>query len=151
LYNPESDLLLSRRDVWIRQRGVDRCWNVRSARVHGDALLLGLDAVPDRDAADELRGAEVCVPRSEFPRLRDDEVYQTDLIGLSVRSRDGEAVGEVVGLRSYPASECMLVHSETRDIEVPLIPPYLEAINLSEGSVTVAFLEDLESLPRGRA
>ncbi|WP_375288334.1 ribosome maturation factor RimM, partial [Sphingomonas sp.] len=52
--------------------------------------------VPDRTAAEALRGTVLTVPREALPPLADGEYYHADLIGLSVVTTEGEPVGRVV-------------------------------------------------------
>lgn len=144
-FNPGSTLLLEQRAVWLRRGGDElREVEVAAARVHGDFVLLTVRGVASREAADALRGAEVCVPRDRLPDLDDDEVYHADLIGLRATLADGTAAGEVVDVLSYPSAHCLLVRSAEGDREVPMLTPYLDRIDLEAGVVVVAHLEDLD-------
>jgi 16S rRNA processing protein RimM len=68
---------------------------IREAKEHSDCIVAMSDDVPDRNAAEALRGARVFVPRSSFPTAGDDEYYWVDLIGLSVVNREGVVLGAV--------------------------------------------------------
>jgi len=46
--------------------------------------------VPDRNAAERLRGLELTVPRSALPPLEEGEYYHADLLGLPCVSTSGE-------------------------------------------------------------
>lgn len=143
-FNPSSTLLLERRSVWLC-RGEDvREHQVAGARLHGDVVLLRLRGVDGRDAADTLRGVEICVPRDALPPPDPDEVYLTDLVGLQARLADGSAAGEIVDVISYPSAECLLLRSEEGDREVPLLAPYVRDVDLGAGTLVVEHLEDLE-------
>ncbi|HUH87390.1 MAG TPA: ribosome maturation factor RimM [Pusillimonas sp.] len=54
---------------------------VLAVRPHGATLVAQLDAAPDRNAAEALKGHTISVPRSQFPPEDEDEVYWVDLIG----------------------------------------------------------------------
>ena len=71
---------------------------VREAKEHSDCIVAASAEVPDRTAAEALRGARVFVPRSSFPTPGDDEYYWVDLIGLEVLNRESQPLGRVVGL-----------------------------------------------------
>ena len=145
-FNPDSKLLLEQPSVWLlRDGGPAEARRVEAARAHGPAVLLKLEGVESRDAAEALRGLEVAVPREALPPADDDEYYHVDLVGLRVVTADGEAVGEVVEVLSYPASDCLLVRGAGLDREVPLLRPYVEDIDLEAGVVTAAFLDDLQA------
>jgi len=72
--------------------------NVHGVREQGDAIVALAPEIPDRDAAEALKGVRIFVPRASFPAPEADEFYWIDLIGLAVSNREGVALGEVVGL-----------------------------------------------------
>jgi 16S rRNA processing protein RimM len=147
LLNPSSDLLSERKDVIVR-RGADdpgRRVAIRSTHSHRHGvMLLGLADCRDRNAAEALRGSELCVPRTELPELAEGEYYLLDLIGLTVKTADGNVVGRVQDAFEYPASQALRVRVEAGDIEVPLLPPYVVDIRLDERTVIVDHLEDFD-------
>lgn len=150
LFNPDSTLLLEQAVVWLR-RGEDlREHQVERSRAHSGFVLLTLRGVEGREAADALRGAEVCLPRAALPEPDPDEVYHTDLIGLRAVLGDGSPVGEVVQVLSYPSADCLLVRAEAGDREVPFLTPYVERIDLEAGVAVVAHLEDLDLIRKRR-
>ncbi|WP_300163586.1 ribosome maturation factor RimM [Solidesulfovibrio sp.] len=65
--------------------GRGRDYAVRAARVHKERLLVSFDGVPDRNAAEALRGLAVCVPASRLDPPDPDEVFLHELLGLRVR------------------------------------------------------------------
>ncbi len=143
-FNSSSTLLLELEALWLRQGDALREARVESARLHGDVVLLTLADVRGRDAAEALRGTEVCVPREILPPLDPDEVYHADLIGLRARTVDGSDEGQVVDVLDYPSVECLLVRSDEGDREVPLLEPYVAEVDLEARVVIVAHLEDLD-------
>ena len=68
--------------------GPERDYVVDSAREHGGRLLVRLDGVADRNAADALRGTLFVVDSADLPPIEDpDEFYDHQLEGLRVRHR----------------------------------------------------------------
>ena len=72
--------------------------NVKGVRDQGDAIVATAPEIPDRDAAEAMKGVRVFVSRSTFPAPDPDEFYWIDLIGLSVFNRENAALGDVIGL-----------------------------------------------------
>ncbi|MGF1466041.1 MAG: ribosome maturation factor RimM [Sandaracinaceae bacterium] len=142
-FNPASGLLLAMDRVWLGPAPA-RAYAVESARAHGDAVLLRLAGVGTREAADELRGAEVSVPRARFPAPDAEEVYHVDLVGLLVVEEGGKGLGTVEDVLRYPSVDCLLVREEAGWREVPILEPYVIAIDADAGRVTVAHVEDFE-------
>jgi 16S rRNA processing protein RimM len=61
--------------------------------------------IPDRNAAEAMRGTELTVPRDALPPLPEGEYYHADLIGLPAVSTDGEALGSVVAIENFGAGD----------------------------------------------
>ncbi|MEO5687271.1 MAG: ribosome maturation factor RimM [Burkholderiaceae bacterium] len=72
--------------------------NVNGVRDQGDAIVALAPEIPDRDAAEAMKGVRIFVSRSTFPAPDADEFYWIDLIGLSVSTREGVSLGDVIGL-----------------------------------------------------
>jgi 16S rRNA processing protein RimM len=72
--------------------------HVKGVRDQGDAIVATAPEIPDRDAAEAMKGVRIFVSRASFPAPDEDEFYWVDLIGLAVVNRDGVTLGEVVGL-----------------------------------------------------
>jgi len=65
------------------------------------------EQVPDRTAAEALRGTALTVPRSALPPLEDGEYYHADLIGLAAVSDAGEPLGAVVAVENFGAGDVL--------------------------------------------
>jgi len=97
------------------------CLKVIQAKDHGDMVVASAQDLEGRDAAQALRGARVFVSRASFPTAGDGEYYWVDLIGLQVVNREGEALGEVVGLMETGAHDVLRIQPAQ-----PLTPPSQE-------------------------
>lgn len=73
---------------------------IRSSRVHQGRVLITFDGVPDRTAAEQLRGATV---EAEPVDLADSDVYWAhELVGMAVVSETGQPLGIVTDLIELP-------------------------------------------------
>ena len=69
---------------------------VAATRWHSGRLIVTFEGVGDRNAAEDLRGTVLVVDSAGIPAPDDpDEFYDHQLIGLSVVTAAGDAVGEV--------------------------------------------------------
>lgn len=144
LYNEGSELLLRPRDVKLRlPDGEERDARLASARPVSKALLVTFAGVDDRDRAEALREAHVCVPRDEFPALDDGEFYACDVEGARV-VLGADEVGSVTALLSYPACDVLVVKRATgASVEVPLTEAFVESVDVGAGLVKLVTLEGL--------
>jgi 16S rRNA processing protein RimM len=109
------------------------------ARRADKAMLLLLEGISDRDAAESLRGAGVCVPRGALPPLDDGEYYLSDLVGARVVAPDGP-VGEVVEVRVHPSVDSLVVRTpDGRLLEQAIAEPWIERVD------AVAMIVELSS------
>jgi 16S rRNA processing protein RimM len=146
LFNKDSNTLLDQEEVLVRfPDGEEQEVSVDGARRADQAILLRLHSVGDRDRADELRGALICVRREKFPPLPDGEFYVCDAFGAAV-SVDGSEIGTVRDLRSYPTVDVLIVRASDggKDYEVPLTDAIVEKIDLANESILLKTLEGVE-------
>jgi 16S rRNA processing protein RimM len=150
LYNPASTLLDARREAWLRgASGLARV-RLERARRHGQGLIVSVTGHDTREAAESLRGAELCLERQELPRPARGECYLVDLVGLAARTPDGTVVGTVEDTIAYPAAAVLVVRGADGVREVPAIAPYLVSIDVPRGCVVVDRLADLDLVPEPR-
>ena len=98
--------------------------------------------VPDRTAAEALRGTALTVPRSALPALADGEYYHADLIGLPVVTPDGAAAGWVVSVDNFGAGDVVEVEQpDGRLVMLPMIPDAVPEWDADRMVVQAAYLE----------
>ena len=149
LFNKASDTLLDQEEVLVRlPDGEEHEVSVDGARRADDAILMKLFSVDDRDRADELRGALVCVRRRDFPPPEEGEFYAIDVVGSEVLLA-GARIGTVKEIVSYPTLETLLVAAEDGqgDWEVPLNDVYVANVDVAKKVVTLATLDEIERIP----
>ena len=110
---------------------------VTESREQGDFVVAGAQEVPDRNAAEALRGARVFVSRSSFPTAGADEYYWVDLIGCAVTNRDGVALGTVADLIDTGAHSVLRVVQGDDERLIPFVAAYIDTVDLPTRSITV--------------
>jgi len=150
LFNATSDVLLGQDEVLVRlANGEEHEVSVDRARRADDAILMKLFSVDDRDRAEELRGAHICVRRKDFPEAEEDEFYAIDIVGSEARL-GGERIGVVAELITYPSIEVLLVHADDGkgDWEVPLTEMFIGRVDVPNKVVDLVTLDEIERTPR---
>ena len=82
--------------------------------------------VPDRNAAERLRGTELTVPRSALPPLEEGEYYHADILGLAAVSTTGEPLGVVVAIDDFGAGD--VIEVERPDRKRFMVPMRADAV-----------------------
>ncbi|MFT3899778.1 MAG: ribosome maturation factor RimM [Gordonia sp. (in: high G+C Gram-positive bacteria)] len=116
----------------------ERRFTINAARNHSGRLLVSLDGVADRDAADELRGLLFVIDAADVDSGDDpNEFYDHELIGLPVRTVEGAAIGEVRDVIHLPASDLLAVTAaaDGREILIPFVGEIVPTVSLDDGIV----------------
>ncbi len=90
--------------------------------------------VPNRTAAEALRGTELTVPRSALPPLEEGEYYHTDLIGLPCETDTGEQIGHVAAVENFGAGDIL-------EIERPDGKRFMVPVSAAEVGAKVSISE----------
>ena len=109
-------------------------------RTGGDGLIASSPGVPDRTAAEALRGARIFIARSQFPKPGTDEFYWADLIGLAVVNREGLTLGSVVGLLDTGPHSVLRIQPPAADGEevlIPFVSAYVDSVDLPTRRIVV--------------
>ena len=114
-----SDVLFVVDSVLLEQGGTRARREIVHTREQGKSIVLTLDGVPDRTAAEKLIGAQLLVERDELPEPDEGEFYVEDLIGLEVVSPTGERLGKVVAFEDGGMQSWLVVETATG---LPLVP-----------------------------
>jgi 16S rRNA processing protein RimM len=119
----------------------ERTFVIDSMREHGGRLLVRLEGIASRDAADALRGTLFIVDTADLPAISDpDEFYDHQLEGLRVRTLAGQDVGTVAEVLHTAAGEILAVRPGDGDgpeILVPFVGAIVTAVSLADGLVEI--------------
>lgn len=97
--------------------------------------------IPDRTAAEAMRGTALTIPRSALPPLAEGEYYHADLIGLPCVNTAGEPLGEVVAVENFGAGEVVEVaRPDGKTFMVPMRPESVPEWNEERLVVDEAFV-----------
>jgi 16S rRNA processing protein RimM len=113
----------------------------------GGIWLAAVDGVPDRTAAEKLRGTKLYLSRDILPELDDEDTfYHTDLIGLMVVDTNGTGQGKITSVVNFGASDLIDIKPEKgMSFYVPFTPDYVVDTNLEKGQMTIQNFEDFKA------
>lgn len=106
------------------------------------------EEVPDRTAAEKLRGTALTVPRSAMPELAEGEYYHADLLGLRVVSDAGDELGICIAIDNFGAGDVIEIERPTgedgkrRRFMVPMTPAAVPEWDHERLVVNAAFVEE---------
>jgi len=120
---------------------------VAEIKSHGDGVVAQLANIPDRNAAESLKGARIFISRTDFPETADpDEFYWVDLIGMAVVNREGVSLGIVRDLLpTGPHSVlCLEYEADGKPQErlIPFVSAYVDSVDKATRTIVADWQPD---------
>ncbi len=116
---------------------------IAASRPHQDRVLVKLASVPDRNAAELLRGLYLLIPEREAMPLGEHENYMHDLIGLHVETEAGEALGELAEILVTPANDVYVVVGPQGEVLIPALRDVVLSVDLDSRVMRVTLPDGL--------
>jgi 16S rRNA processing protein RimM len=144
VFSDEVDALLVHPTWWI---GRDQDWTaftVAEGQAHGATVVARLEGVDVREAAADLKGLEIAVPRERLPAAADGEFYWTDLEGMEVLNREGRLLGRVETLFSNGAQSVLVVRTDAGggELLIPFVAAYVDGVDAAARRIRVDWQPD---------
>jgi 16S rRNA processing protein RimM len=118
--------------------GPESRYVVESVRDHGARLLIRLDGVADRNAAESLKGTVFVVDSEDLPPIEDpDEFYDHQLEGLLVVTTTGATVGSVAEVLHTAAGELLSVRADEGEVLVPFVSAIVTSVSLADRTIEI--------------
>ena len=115
-----------------------KIYKVVKSRVQGKLVILQLESVVSREAAEALQGSKIWLERSDFPKLDTDEYYWHQLEGLLVITESGQKLGKVSKLFSTSAHDVMVVSGAGNEYMIPVEGTIIKNIDEQEGKIIIS-------------
>ena len=122
--------------------GRPKAFEVATCREHGGRLLVTLKGVPDRTAADLLRGAEVSISEADLPPPDAGEEYLHRLLGSRVLLADGTALGVFEAILDTPGQLTWVIRAHGgkgagAEILFPAVPEFILGLDARRGEIVI--------------
>lgn len=143
VYPEDVARLEALREVYLSTDGTHLVrFEVRRARFFAGQLLLSLNGIEDRNAAEQWPGALVYVPKEALP-LSEDEYYYHQIEGLTVITSEGELLGRVTEILPTGANDVYVVRGSEGEILLPAIKQVILRVDLAAGIMVVKLMDGL--------
>jgi 16S rRNA processing protein RimM len=136
-YQPPAPSLIDDLDVLLERGGQWREVHLSHVAPHGRLLLLTLDDVGDRDAAEALRGARILVREADLPPVDEDEFYHYELLGFAVVTVDGRTLGTIADTMATGLNDVWIVRDGEREHLIPVIADVVRTIDRDARRVVI--------------
>jgi len=122
-----------------------RRFEVKALRPAKGGVALRLKGIDSRDAAEALKGTELCVPRSAMGATADeDEFFYVDLIGLAAEDEAGMALGKVTAVHNFGAGDLLDIRLQAtgKTVMLPFTRDTVPVVDIGGGRVVVRLDEE---------
>lgn len=111
---------------------------VAEASFAGPKLVVRFEGVEDRAAAEALRGTHLVISAADRPELDDpDEFYDSDLVGLVVRTVSGQELGPVREVAHLGAADYLVVKIGGADRLIPFVAAIVPRVDVFAGAIEI--------------
>lgn len=142
-YSDSSEIYENTGSVYI---GEKLC-SIEKVRIQKNMVLLKLEGVDNRDAAERLRGTYIYVTEADLPDLPDGQFYVRDIIGMTVVEETGETLGKVTDVLQNTAQDIFEVEDNSgKKILIPKVDQFVLNIDSIERTIKVRLIEGMREL-----
>jgi 16S rRNA processing protein RimM len=120
-----------------------RAVTIKSSRYRGNTVILKLDTIDNRNAAELIRGASLEVPSTELKPLPKGEYYRFQLLGLEVQNTEGKLLGQVSDVIQTGSNDVYEISSDTGKFLIPATDEVIKLIDLDKRRMVIELLKGL--------
>lgn len=110
---------------------------IETVRPYRRGFLVKFAGVDDRTAADELRGLYLLRPFDTIDELGEGEIFYHELLGTSVTTRDGAALGEVAEVFPVRPADLLQVMGPRGEVLVPFSDEFVVDFDREQRRIVV--------------
>lgn len=127
---------------WLIQK--DHLWeeiDFEKGKKHVDSIIVKLPNYNSPEKVRQLTNAKIGVWRKQLPKLKKDEYYWDDLIGLKVINQQGIDLGMVQSLIATGSNDVLVVIGKRRCL-IPYISHVINKVDLARKIILVDWAEE---------
>jgi len=143
-YNPDPLFLLNYKRILLKdkRRGILRDFEVKGVSIKERGLILSLEGISDRKAAERWTGSDIYVKVEDLPPLGPGEYYYKDVIGMDVFDINKAFLGKVVDIISTASNDVYVIETQNGELMLPAIEGVIQEISIEEKKIIVKVPEE---------
>lgn len=120
-------------------------YNIIRNRFHKNCEIVAVEGINNINDAELLKNKIVTVERENLGDLPEGTYYIADLIGLEVKTADGEILGIIEEVIKTGSNDVYQVKREgKKPLLIPVIEEAVNEVNIDQGYVTVTLMKGLD-------
>ena len=119
---------------------------ITSVKFFKNMVILKFKGIDDMDTANKYRQKSLYVTRENAVKLKKNEYFIADLIGIAVTSDEGEALGIIEDVLQTGANDVYVIEKDGEEILLPAIKDCIKEVDIEAGTMTVHLLPGLRDI-----
>lgn len=128
--------------LYIRYQGEDLEFIIVSSRIHKGNYLVAFKDHQDINLVEKYVGSFVYGFKDK-ELLNDDEYFYDDLIGLQVKSVEGQLIGKVTSIYDNSRHDILNVDYNGKNVAIPYVDAFIKNVDLENGIITIQLIKGL--------
>ena len=129
--------------IWLDEE----TYAIRNVRYQGNVVILKLEGINDRNAAEACRNKGVYIKESDLPQLPEGSYYVRDLVGLQAMDESGNVLGKLTDVIQSSSQDLYQIRMEDgKNILLPAVKEFVLAIDMEGKTMTVRLPDGLLEL-----
>ncbi len=117
---------------------------IEKVRYMKNMAVLKLEGIDDRNGAENVRNQELLLAREDLWEQPEDTYFVDDILGSSVVTEEGTAVGTLKKIHSRPAQDLYEIEREDGSFFLlPAVKEFIKAVDPQNKTITVHLIEGL--------
>ena len=146
LYNPQSTLLSSLREIFLETGGARSPHFLIDARPHKGHLLIKLRGIDGINDAQKWVPSILSVAAESLQPLKPGEYYHYQVVGLEVYDTAGTLIGTITRIWSKEGGDLYVVKGNDKEYLIPATKEVIEKVDFSAGKMIIRPPEGLLDL-----
>lgn len=125
----------------------DKKINIEKVRYMKEMVILNLEGINDRNAAEALKGKAVYIGENQLRELPEGTYYIRDIIGMEVRDQDDNRIGKLKDVIQNSAQDLYEIELENKKTTlIPAVEEFILDINIEQKYIKVKLIEGILDL-----
>lgn len=118
-------------------------YRIKTLQVERRTLFLELEGIDDVEAAARSVGCRIFMSPDKLEKLPEDEYYWYELLGLQVRTEEGQSLGRIESIVPGANHDVYVCAGNEGEVLLPAIGEVIRKIDIDAGVMVVRLLEGL--------
>ena len=147
LYNDvDESIVIEGINIWVKFNGLNKNFFLESIRGSINNRIIKIKSINDRNNSEIFFNKEFYILRLDFPDIKGDSFYFSDLIGLSIIDKKDNRIGVVIDVVNIKDNNLILFEYNGKNVFIPIVDDFVELFDLKNKIIKVKNIKTLLNL-----